>query len=102
VLRRCGAEARGKGARSCAEDASEAVHGVQPGEHRTAHQPLEGESLGVDRDVHDAVEGGEREQARSQQQEAGSEGRTEQRAGEHDQRGGQGTSTPHSWHCEAA
>src|SRR5215217_6129974 len=65
----CGAAPRrGKGARSCAEDAPETVHGVQPGEHRTAQEPLEGESLGVHRDVHDAVESGEREQARGQQE----------------------------------
>ena len=70
MLRRCSAEARGKGTRSCAEDAPEAVHRVQPGEHRTAHEPLEGQSLGVHRDIHDAVESGEGEQARGQDEEA--------------------------------
>jgi hypothetical protein len=67
VLRRLDTQARRNGARSCTEDAPEAVHGVQPGEHGTAQEPLEGESLGVHRDVHNAVESGEREQARRQQ-----------------------------------
>jgi len=68
VLRRRGAQARRKGARSCAEDAPETVHGVQPGEHRMAQEPLDGESLGVHRDVHDAVESGECEQASGKQE----------------------------------
>jgi hypothetical protein len=42
------------------------MHGVEPGEHRAAHEPLYADSLGVHRDVNDAVENGEDEQARGQ------------------------------------
>ena len=78
------------------------MHRVQPGEYRASHEPLDCDSLGVHRNIDDAVEHGEREQARRQHEQTRSQGRTQQRAREHEQRGGQGPPTPGARHHETS